>query len=271
MKKNQIITSAALALLLAGASVSNAQQNGNYQQDNGYQQNSGYQQNNNYQQNGGGVVDYVTVDSIRQVRTKSNGSGGFNILGPVVGGAAGAAVGSRFGNGKGKTALTVAGAVAGAVAGNAVQNGMKEKDNQERVMYEIRIRHQNNFTSTVVQEDGNFSVGQSVRAVTNGNQRHVYALNDNGNNVTGQLRNEQGSVESVLLVLKSDGNTGYTVLGPKGAIAPTPGCNCSYEVKVKMQAGNVVTMVQDVGANLSVGQRVRVVRTNDAQGAIFTL
>jgi hypothetical protein len=148
---------------------------------------------------------------------------------------------------------------------------MNEKDNHERVMFEIRLRHQNNFTSTIVQEDGNFSIGQPVRVVTNGNLRHIYALNDNGNNVSGQLRNEQGNVESIQLVLKSDGNTGYTVLGPKGEIAPTPGCNCSYEVKVKMQAGNVVTMVQDVGANLSIGQRVRVVRTNDAQGAIFTL
>jgi outer membrane lipoprotein SlyB len=72
-----------------------------------------------------------TVESIREIVQKGEGTG----LGAVAGGILGGVLGHQVGNGRGNDAATVIGAVGGAVAGNAV-----EKSQRKTVHYEISVR-----------------------------------------------------------------------------------------------------------------------------------
>ena len=64
-----------------------------------------------------------SVESVRYVEQKGEGSGAGLIAGGVVGGV----LGHQIGSGRGNTAATIIGAGAGAYAGNQVEKNMKKK------------------------------------------------------------------------------------------------------------------------------------------------
>jgi outer membrane lipoprotein SlyB len=71
------------------------------------------------------------VESIRQIKTRSQGSG----VGAAGGAILGGLLGHQLGGGHGRQLATVAGAVGGAVVGNQVEGNMKAD-----ISYEIRVR-----------------------------------------------------------------------------------------------------------------------------------
>jgi outer membrane lipoprotein SlyB len=71
------------------------------------------------------------IESIRQVKTRAQGSG----VGAAGGAILGGLLGNQVGSGHGRQLATVAGAVGGAVVGNQVEGNMKAD-----VSYEIRVR-----------------------------------------------------------------------------------------------------------------------------------
>jgi len=71
------------------------------------------------------------VESIRQIKTRSQGSG----VGAAGGAILGGLLGNQLGGGHGRQLATVAGAVGGAVVGNQVEGNMKAD-----ISYEIRVR-----------------------------------------------------------------------------------------------------------------------------------
>jgi outer membrane lipoprotein SlyB len=71
------------------------------------------------------------VESIREVKTRAQGSG----VGAAGGAILGGLLGNQLGGGHGRQLATVAGAVGGAVVGNQVEGNMKAD-----VSYEIRVR-----------------------------------------------------------------------------------------------------------------------------------
>ncbi|MBW8899783.1 MAG: glycine zipper 2TM domain-containing protein [Massilia sp.] len=71
------------------------------------------------------------VESIRQIKTRSQGSG----VGAAGGAILGGLLGNQVGSGHGRQLATVAGAVGGAVVGNQVEGNMKAD-----ISYEIRVR-----------------------------------------------------------------------------------------------------------------------------------
>ena len=71
------------------------------------------------------------VESIRQIKTRSQGSG----VGAAGGAILGGLLGNQLGGGHGRQLATVAGAVGGAVVGNQVEGNMKADSS-----YEIRVR-----------------------------------------------------------------------------------------------------------------------------------
>jgi outer membrane lipoprotein SlyB len=82
-------------------------------------------------------VNCGTVEDIRQIEQKGEGTG----IGAVAGGVAGAVVGSQIGKGGGKTAATVLGTVGGAVAGHQV-----EKYVRRTVKHEVVVRLEDGAT-----------------------------------------------------------------------------------------------------------------------------
>lgn len=115
------------------------------------------------------IVEYGVIETITVVRRQQAGT---NVIGPVAGGVAGAAVGSQFGKGGGKKAMTVVGAVAGAVAGNEIQNRM-----QEGYAFDVRVRHDNGYLSSLLTEQQpQFGVGTRVRVITDGTRRSIQPL-----------------------------------------------------------------------------------------------
>lgn len=72
-----------------------------------------------------------TVESVREIEHKGEGSG----LGAVAGGLAGAVVGKQFGNGTGRTIMSVLGAAGGAYAGHQV-----EKHVRSTKRWEVTVR-----------------------------------------------------------------------------------------------------------------------------------
>jgi outer membrane lipoprotein SlyB len=71
------------------------------------------------------------IESIREIKTRAQGSG----VGAAGGALLGGLLGHQVGSGHGQQLATVAGAVGGAVVGNQVEGNMKAE-----VSYEIRVR-----------------------------------------------------------------------------------------------------------------------------------
>ena len=89
-----------------------------------------------------GCATCGTIQSIRYVEQKGQGSG----AGAVVGGVLGGVVGHQFGSGRGNTVATVAGVGVGAVAGNAVEKNVKKTS-----YYEVTVRLDNGGTRSISQ------------------------------------------------------------------------------------------------------------------------
>jgi outer membrane lipoprotein SlyB len=83
-----------------------------------------------------------TIESIRYVEEKGQGSG----AGAVVGGVLGGVVGHQFGSGRGNTVATVAGVGVGALAGNEVEKNVKKKS-----YYVVTVRLDNGNQQSVSQ------------------------------------------------------------------------------------------------------------------------
>jgi len=83
-----------------------------------------------------------TIESIRYVEEKGQGSG----AGAVVGGVAGGVIGHQLGSGRGNTVATVAGVGVGALAGNEVEKNVKKK-----TYYVITVRLDNGNKQSVSQ------------------------------------------------------------------------------------------------------------------------
>jgi outer membrane lipoprotein SlyB len=83
-----------------------------------------------------------TVDSVRAVQQKGEGSG----VGAVAGGVIGGVLGNQVGKGQGKTAMTILGAIGGGVAGNEI-----EKQQRAETVYEVTIRMDDGSYRTLTQ------------------------------------------------------------------------------------------------------------------------
>lgn len=81
-----------------------------------------------------------TIESVREVVQKGEGTG----LGAVAGGVLGGVLGHQVGSGRGRDLATVAGAVGGAVAGHEV-----EKRQRKNIHYEISVRMDDGALRTV--------------------------------------------------------------------------------------------------------------------------
>jgi outer membrane lipoprotein SlyB len=78
-----------------------------------------------------GASNCGNVESVREIKTRAEGSG----VGAAGGAVLGGLLGNQVGGGNGKKLATVAGAVGGAVVGNQVEGNMKATTS-----YEIRVR-----------------------------------------------------------------------------------------------------------------------------------
>lgn len=97
------------------------------------------------------------VESVREIKTRAQGSG----LGAAGGAVIGGLLGNQIGGGDGKKLATVAGAVGGAVVGNQVEGNMKATRS-----YEIRVRLDDGTSRTFTRDslDG-YSTGDRVKVV----------------------------------------------------------------------------------------------------------
>jgi len=96
-----------------------------------------------------------TVEAVRTVELKGEGTG----LGAVAGGVTGAVIGNQMGSGRGNTAMTVIGAAGGAFAGNEIEKNVKK-----RYAYRITVRMEDGTFRTVSQSrPPAVSVGDKVR------------------------------------------------------------------------------------------------------------
>lgn len=100
-----------------------------------------------------------TVEAIREIQLKGEGTG----LGAVAGGVGGAIIGSQIGRGHGRDAATVLGAVGGAVAGHEI-----EKNARKTVKYDIVVRYEDG-TSQSFRQDAQpaWRPGDKVRVENN--------------------------------------------------------------------------------------------------------
>ena len=96
-----------------------------------------------------------TVESVRAVEVKGEGSG----IGAVAGGLTGAVVGSQLGRGHGNTAMTILGAAGGAFAGNEIEKNVKKQ-----VSYRVTVRMDDGSFRTVSQS-APAALGDKVRIV----------------------------------------------------------------------------------------------------------
>ena len=96
-----------------------------------------------------------TVESVRAVEVKGQGSG----VGAIAGGLTGAVVGNQFGRGNGNTAMTILGAAGGALAGNEIEKNVKKQ-----VSYRVTVRMDDGSYRTVSQS-APASLGEKVRIV----------------------------------------------------------------------------------------------------------
>jgi len=84
-----------------------------------------------------------TVEAIREIEHKGEGTG----LGAVAGGVAGAVVGSQLGRGRGNTAATVLGTVGGAIAGHQI-----ERSARKTIRYEVVVRYDDGASQALRQD-----------------------------------------------------------------------------------------------------------------------
>jgi outer membrane lipoprotein SlyB len=104
------------------------------------------------------------VESVREIKTRAEGSG----VGAVGGAVLGGLLGNQVGGGNGKKLATVAGAVGGAVVGNQVEGRMKATTS-----YEVKVRLDDGSHRTFHLENLNgFSSGDRIKVV-NGALRHA--------------------------------------------------------------------------------------------------
>jgi len=100
-----------------------------------------------------------TVESVRSVEVKGQGTG----LGAVAGGVTGAVVGHQIGNGNGNVAMTILGAAGGAFAGNEIEKNVKK-----HYSYRVTVRMDDGTYRTISQANPpSVAVGEKVR-VANG-------------------------------------------------------------------------------------------------------
>lgn len=98
-----------------------------------------------------------TVESVRAVAVKGQGSG----IGAVAGGVTGALLGNNIGGGNGRTAATILGAAGGAYAGNEI-----EKNTRKHTSYRIRVRMADDSIRTLYQREApGVSAGDRVKIV----------------------------------------------------------------------------------------------------------
>ncbi|HZY17915.1 MAG TPA: glycine zipper 2TM domain-containing protein [Ramlibacter sp.] len=102
-----------------------------------------------------------TIESVRAVQEKGEGSG----LGAVAGGVVGGLVGHQFGGGNGKTAMTVLGAVGGGLAGHEV-----EKRARATTAYDVQVRMEDGSVRSFRRAEP-MAVG--TRVTVNGNALRV--------------------------------------------------------------------------------------------------
>lgn len=103
--------------------------------------------------------DCGTVESIREISNKGEGTG----LGAVAGGVLGGLLGSQIGGGNGKKAMAVVGAAGGAFAGHEVEKRMRGE-----TQYEITVRFDDGRTRTFTETQApQLRSGDRVRT-TNG-------------------------------------------------------------------------------------------------------
>ncbi len=93
-----------------------------------------------------------TVESVRAIKVKGQGTG----VGAVAGGVLGGVVGHQLGGGTGKTALTILGAVGGVAAGHEV-----EKRARSDTVFDVSVR-MNDGSHRVVRQNQSVAVGTRV-------------------------------------------------------------------------------------------------------------
>jgi len=101
--------------------------------------------------------DCGTIESVRQVEKKGEGSG----LGAVAGGLLGGLLGHQTGGGRGRDVMTVVGAVSGAVAGHQI-----EKNTKKSTAYEVTVRFEDGTTRILQQaSEPAWRMGDRVRVI----------------------------------------------------------------------------------------------------------
>lgn len=104
------------------------------------------------------------IESVREIKTRAQGSG----VGAVGGAVLGGLLGNQVGGGNGRKLATVAGAVGGAVVGNQVEGNMKAS-----ISYEVRVRlDDGNHRTFHLQNLDGFNSGDRVKVV-NGALHHA--------------------------------------------------------------------------------------------------
>lgn len=103
--------------------------------------------------------DCGTVESVREVAAKGEGSG----LGAIAGGVLGGVLGNQVGRGTGKDLATIAGAVGGAFAGHEV-----EKNVRTAKQYQVEVRFDDGTARSYTLANANWRSGDRVR-LANGN------------------------------------------------------------------------------------------------------
>ena len=104
------------------------------------------------------------IESVREIKTRAQGSG----VGAVGGAVLGGLLGNQVGGGNGRKLATVAGAVGGAVVGNQVEGNMKATTS-----YEVRVRlDDGNHRTFQLQNLDGFNTGDRVKVV-DGALRHA--------------------------------------------------------------------------------------------------
>ncbi|MEC5163808.1 outer membrane lipoprotein SlyB [Janthinobacterium sp. CG_23.3] len=97
------------------------------------------------------------IESVREIKTRAEGSG----VGAAGGAVLGGLLGNQVGGGHGRQLATVAGAIGGAVAGNQIEGHVKASTS-----YDVTVRMENGESRVIHQNSQpNWSTGSQVRIV----------------------------------------------------------------------------------------------------------